>query len=66
MLDIHQTVAVLALMLAISVYFLFQRLGISEKVCFGSAIFTILVVTIFWTTARLGTESEDEDDNGHF
>ena len=50
----------MGVVLAASVFLLMTRYGIPERIAFGSAILSILVVSIFWTAVNLGDEDEDE------
>lgn len=60
-LSVNHAVAVLALVLAIAVFSLFTRMGVPSKMAWGSAILSILVVSIFWTAVNLGTDDEDDE-----
>lgn len=57
---VHQMVALLALILAISVYALSRRFGLPDKFCLGAAILSVLVVGIFWSAVQLGADDEDD------
>lgn len=59
-ISLNQAVAFLGLVLSASVFVLMTRYGIPEKIAFGSAILSILVVAIFWTAVNLGDEDEDD------
>ncbi len=59
--SVHQIVALLGLVLAVSVYAVLDRFGVPYKICLGAAILSILVVGIFWSTVQLGADDEDEE-----
>ncbi|MBS1957760.1 MAG: hypothetical protein JST89_26480 [Cyanobacteria bacterium SZAS-4] len=59
-ITVNHMVAVLALILSASCYLMMKRYGLPDKVCVGSAILSILVVSIFWTSVLLGAEDDDE------
>ncbi|MBX9953090.1 MAG: hypothetical protein K2Y39_28210 [Candidatus Obscuribacterales bacterium] len=59
-LTVNHLVAVLALILSAATYLMMKRYGLPDKVCVGSAILSILVVSIFWTSVLLGAD-DDED-----
>ncbi|HEY9786937.1 MAG TPA: hypothetical protein V6D17_16215 [Candidatus Obscuribacterales bacterium] len=60
LLSINHVVALLALVLSIGVFLLLKRYGLPERICWGAAILSILVVSIFWTSVLLGAD-DDED-----
>ena len=60
-ITIHQIVALLGLVLAISVYAVLNRFGVPSRICLGAAILSILVVGIFWSAVQLGADDEDEE-----
>lgn len=60
-ITIHQIVALLGLVLAISVYAVLNRFGIPNRICMGAAILSVLVVGIFWSAVQLGADDEDEE-----
>ncbi len=60
-ITIHQIVALLSLVLAISLYGVLNRLGAPSRICVGGAILSILVVGIFWSAVQLGAEDEDDE-----
>ena len=60
-ITIHQIVALLGLVLAISVYAVLNRFGVPFRICLGAAILSVLVVGIFWSAVQLGAEDEDEE-----
>jgi len=53
-------VAVLAVILSAATYLMMKRYGLPDKVCVGSAILSILVVSIFWTSVLLGADDDDD------
>ena len=59
-INLNQCVAILGLVLSLSVFLLMTRYGIPERIAFGSAILSILVVAIFWTAVNLGDDDEEE------
>lgn len=59
-ITLNHAVAFLGVVLASSVFLLMTRYGVPEKIAFGSAILSVLVVSIFWTAVNLGDEDEDE------
>lgn len=59
-ISLNQAVAFMALVLSLSVFVLMTRYGIPERIAFGSAILSILVVAIFWTAVNLGDDDEEE------
>jgi hypothetical protein len=59
-LDINHAVAFLGIVLGLSLYMMMQHFGVPSKICFGSAILSILVVSVFWSTVNLGIEDEEE------
>jgi len=58
-ITLNQTVAFLGLVLSLSLFMLMTRYGVPEKIAFGAAILSILVVAIFWTAINLGDDDED-------
>ena len=60
-ITLNHTVAVLALVLAASVFLLMCKYGIPQRIAFGSAILSVLVTAIFWTAVNLGDEDEDDE-----
>ncbi len=60
-LTIHHAVAVLAVVLALSVFQMMNRMGVPGKIAWGSAILSILVVAIFWSATNLGADDEDDE-----
>jgi hypothetical protein len=58
---VNHAVAVLALILAVAVFAMMVRFGVPSKIAWGSAILSILVVSIFWTAVNLGTNDEDDE-----
>lgn len=59
-LTLNHAVAVLALLLGMSMYMLMVRFQIPERIAWGSAILSILVVSILWTSINLADEDEDD------
>lgn len=59
-LTLNHAVAVLGLLLGLSMYVLMTRFHIPERIAWGSAILSILVVSIFWTSINLADEDEDD------
>jgi hypothetical protein len=59
-ITLNQCVAFLGLVLSLSVFLLMTRYGVPERIAFGSAILSILVVAIFWTAVNLGDDDEEE------
>ncbi|MBX9687202.1 MAG: hypothetical protein K2X27_10905 [Candidatus Obscuribacterales bacterium] len=59
-ITLNHCVAFLGLVLSLSVFLLMTRYGVPERIAFGSAILSILVVAIFWTAINLTDEDEDE------
>ncbi len=60
-ITLNQAVAFLGLVLSLSVFLLMTRYGVPEKIAFGSAILSILVVSIFWTAVNLADPDDEED-----
>jgi hypothetical protein len=60
-ITIHQIVALLGLVLAISVYAVMSRFGVPYRICLGAAILSILVVGVFWSAVQLGADDEDDE-----
>jgi hypothetical protein len=60
-LNANHAVAVLALVLAAAVYSLMVHIGTPSKIAWGSAILSILVVAIFWSSVSLGADDEDDE-----
>jgi hypothetical protein len=58
---LHHGVAFLALILSVAVYSLMVKLGMPSKICWGSAILSILVVAIFWSAINLGADDEEDE-----
>ena len=56
----HQIAALLAFLLAVTVYFLMTSLGLSAKLAVGTTILSVLVVAIFWSCVNLGAHDDDE------
>lgn len=61
LITINQIVAILGLTLALSDYALLHRFGVPERICWGTSIFSVLVVAIFWSAVQLGADDEDEE-----
>ncbi|HEY9871644.1 MAG TPA: hypothetical protein V6D08_20980 [Candidatus Obscuribacterales bacterium] len=61
LLTLNQIVALLGLALSLAVYSLLTKFGVPEKIRWGAAILSILVVAIFWSAVQLGAEDEDEE-----
>jgi len=61
LITIHQIVAVLGLMLALSVYALLSKFGVPARIVWGATVLSVLVVAIFWSSVCLGAEDEDEE-----
>lgn len=59
-LTLNHCVGILALLLGMSMYVLSCRFHIPERIAWGSAILSILVVAIFWTAINLAEEDEDD------
>ena len=59
-ITLNQAVAFLGLVLSASVFLLMTRYGVPERIAFGSAILSVLVVSIFWTAVNLGDDDEDD------
>ena len=57
---LNQGVGVLGLLLGMATYMLMTRFHIPERIAWGSAILSILVVAIFWTAINLAEEDEDD------
>lgn len=57
---LNHAVAVLGLTLGVSVFTMMIRNQVPERIAWGSAILSILVVAIFWTAINLGEEDEDD------
>ena len=60
-LTINHAVAFLALILAVCVFCLMSRFGVPSKIAWGSAILSILVVSIFWSAVNLGSDDEEDE-----
>jgi hypothetical protein len=60
-INANHAVAFLALVLAVCVFAVMEKLGAPSKICWGSGILSILVVAIFWTAVNLGTDDEDDE-----
>ena len=61
-INANHAVAFLALVLAICMYAMMQRMGAPSKIAWGSAILSILVVAIFWTAVNLGADDEEDEE----
>jgi hypothetical protein len=61
-LNANHAVAFLGLILAICVFTFMARIHAPSKVCWGSAILSILVVAIFWSSVSLGADDDEEDE----
>lgn len=59
-LTLNHAVGILGLLLGLSMYVLATRFHIPERIAWGSAILSILVVAIFWTAINLAEEDEDD------
>lgn len=59
-ISLNHAVAFMGLVLSLSVFVLMTRYGIPERIAFGSAILSILVVAIFWTAVNLGDDDEED------
>lgn len=62
-INVNHIVSFLALVLAAAVFSLFTRLGVPSKIAWGSAILSILVVAIFWSSINLGSDDEEDELN---
>ncbi len=58
---VNHAVAVLGCLLAIAVYMLMNKFGVPSRIAWGSAILSILVVAIFWSSINLGPSDEDDE-----
>ena len=61
LITIHQIVSILGLALALAVFSLLSKWGVPDKIRWGAAILSLLVVAIFWTAVQLGADDEDEE-----
>lgn len=59
-ISLNHIVAFLGLVLASSVFVLMTKYGIPQKIAFGAAILSVLVVSIFWTSVNLTDDDEDD------
>lgn len=59
-LTLNHCVGILGLLLGMSMYVMAVRFHIPERIAWGSAILSILVVAIFWTAINLAEEDEDD------
>lgn len=59
-ISLNHAVAFLGVVLGLSVYTLMVRYHVSERIAWGSAILSILVVAIFWTAVNLSDDDEEE------
>jgi len=59
-ITLDQIVAVLGLSLALAVFSVLTKYGAPEKIRWGAAILSILVVAIFWSAVQLGADDEDD------
>ncbi len=59
-ITLNQIVAVLGFSLALAVFSILTKYGVPEKIRWGAAILSILVVAIFWSAVQLGADDEDE------
>lgn len=57
---LNHAVAFLGIILSACVYLLMNRYGVPQRIAMGSAILSILVVSIFWTAINLTDEDEDD------
>ena len=57
----NYAVAFLGFLLAVAVYSVMCKIGAPSKIAWGSAILSILVVSIFWTAVNLGQDDEDDE-----
>lgn len=57
----NQVVAVCGLLLSVTVFTMLNKYGVPSRICWGAAILSILVVAIFWSTAMLGTDDEEQE-----
>jgi hypothetical protein len=59
--SVNHAVALLAVVLALAVFQVMNRFGAPSKIAWGSAILSILCVSIFWSAINLGPDDEDDD-----
>lgn len=59
-ITLNHAVAFLGLVLALSVFVLMTKYGMPQKIAFGAAILSVLVVSIFWTSVNLADEDESD------
>ena len=59
-ITLNQAVAIMGLILSLSVFLMMTRFGIPEKIAFGAAVLSVIVVSIFWTAVNLSEEDDDE------
>ncbi len=59
---VNHAVAIMALLLGMAVFSVLSKYGVPSKIVWGSAILSILVVSIFWSCVNLGSDDEDEDN----